>query len=367
MESNEKKTDKWCLLFLCAVAVACFAIACLIIGFGGLWGGTTNISLIVDNVKASASTATGHPLKSYTEKTGWPTIHFLENFYLTLLLPTIFTYHVRDQSRKWISKKKALMYFASFMTIIAFAAFWELAEVLVVTVTDLMEYWGFPERYILYKFGSESMRDVFLNDIVQAGTAGIVGLAFVYFNIIKPVSWLLFNKRWYQIFIRAIVWTGFELMVFGSIFRKKCKGNIYFNFGFWAVLFLKFIGITILFIEDKSALHLTDKRRKAEINANDKTFIGNVAIRREDPLTQMDINVVYILIYVIHIVLWICTGDLRAWGFFSSNAGALIVFFAFFLISYIIKQYYKQPTDTSETDDNVNDNDVKSFKGVIIK
>lgn len=342
-EDNENPPSQWGLIFLILLICVCLVFVCLLTGFGGFWGGAVNISVNVENVEDSGcSNQTDHPLKSFTETTQWPTIHFLENFYLTLLMSTILIYYVIDQSHKWVTKKKALMYFGGFMITVAFAVLWEVVEALIFTISNLMQYWGVPEDYIFYKFGSESIGDIILNDMIQACTAGAIAHCFVYFNVIKPVSWLLFNKRWYQVVGRALVWIIFGLSSFLGIFRKKMVDGVYFNFGFYVVLCLKIIGITILFIEDKWSFFLNEKIRRKNKQIQ---FDENYQIRKKDPLNQMDINKFYVLIYIMHIVLWICTGDLRAWGIFSSNVGALIVFFVFLIISYIITKNCKQPND----------------------
>jgi len=312
---------KWCIVIQVVLLGVYVIIAIFLILFGVFFKGVDKVELNTDNVDehVDEDVINKHPLDSILEKTHWPTNHFLENFYLTILSDTILLYYIKDLADKWCkpSGKKILHYVGTLGIVVMLAVKWEAIEAIIFTITEILEWVGVDEKYIIYKFGSESIIDIVLLDFGQGILGGIIVLLFIYFEIIKPVSWLLFNTKWYMVILRTIIWISLNVITFGGIFKKKF-GWFNFNFGFYAVLFLKLTGITILHMEDI------------------------LTLKSDDPLDFADVNKCYILIYIMHIVLWISTGNLRAWGFFSSNIAAVLVFFCYWICILIYNKRIKK-------------------------
>jgi len=277
-------------------------------------GGVDNISLQVDNLKYSN---TSKPWDSFFEKTQWPTVHHFENFYLTLLFSTIILYYIKE--KKWSNWLKILIhYLCALAFTVAFAGVWEITEALMSLTVQICNYYGIKLLFIT-RFGNESIGDIILNDIVQALLAGSLALLFVLTEILKPVSWLIFKKKWYVITIRAFIWIIFEVTVFVGALQKSYKSYT-IVLGYYMFIWIKFIGISLLYIEDRCS-----------IIEGDKSF----------RLTKRDVDIFYIIIYLMAFILWTSTANLMTWGFFSSNGSAIIFFIILLIIKFGFK-YFKR-------------------------
>lgn len=313
--------------------------------------------------KDTRSTDTGDMLNSMRNETtlfdyfydwvieisGWATQHhtinvILISFFTSLPLLFIPFLKLLVSKNRYYNRIIFISYTSAILATIALAALWEYLEKLIIWIAHVL-FLRFSDSVLLEFFTGfiglgEPILNTILSDLSQSIFASVGILFLISQDIIKPISFLLWEKHIIIIILR-LIWAGIGgllsiLQIYRKIFIIKGK-KYHFPLGFYMYCFVELGFIGVLYLED--VYHLMTRRtknsitRKVYIQKEGKTIIKEMKQTPVDTFTLKDLNYFYLIIVIYLIIQWIGTFNLHAWGFLVSNALFLIYILVLLVIT----------------------------------
>lgn len=264
-------------------------------------------NVTVSNTTVTNTTSFWEINKFIFESGGFAMHHLTENFFFCaifsssiLFLPSYF-----DINPEFIITIWLFIYFSLVEKQAGIAMVWEWWEILIVWIFENI-FFFIPSLEFLrpYVRGPEDCQNGMLSDYPQAKFAAIYIIILFHHKIIKPVSYLLYYRSLKSIIFRFSIglFTGF-LTLLTHVKKKYTFLSFGVNLGFYGYCFLKIAFLLILYIDDMNFIskkYPENKKREKEV----KKF--------------------WIIMIIFYILQWLATGDLRTWGFISSNATVIL-------------------------------------------
>jgi hypothetical protein len=254
------------------------------------------------------------------ELSGFSVVHHVDNFIFCLLFTSSLIFLPIYLCDYWNLKEQTvkrtvliMLYFLVILNQIAFATLWELYEKFIIKFFKILLIF-FPQiKPIEYlASGGETLENSMLNDIPQSILASILVILFIHYDIIRPVSYNLYDRSFIAIFLRFICYGLGGLSAIMSHLKKRYRFSPYiFHNGFYAHFFARIFTLTILYIDD---IHSIEKKQNKGCSS--------CKLKSE----KRNIHKFWIILYIYIIIMWISSLDLHIWGFVSSNFFGFVYF-----------------------------------------
>ncbi len=258
----------------------------------------------------------GELLGFVTETGGFETHHHIENFLFASYFSSSIV-HLPGYLGILITSLaiNIYLYFVLILKQLSYAAMFEFLEKFIIFVFEiLLIFFPILEPIRIYVTGGENCINTMLSDLPQAVFSTILLVLFIYFKLIRPISYRLYKKKWYIIILRLIIHIVSGLSSFLTYVKKKYSFiPFYINTGFYAHCALRIFLLNFLYLEDLIECKKTARNYEKE---------------------KREINTFYLMILGYLLVEWISTMDLMAYGYLTSN----IVGFIYFIFWFVIKR-----------------------------
>jgi len=244
------------------------------------------------------------------ENSGFGLIHHIDNFLFCLLFSSaivyipynlfkiilkLFGFDDQDFNRKsirctfWV-----YIYFVMIIAQLAFATIWE-----------------YMRPYVT---GGENFSNTVHSDLPQGVLAPLQATFFIWFGVIKPMSFYLYDRSFWELVLRFILYAFAGLSAIMTHMKKTyVEDGFLFNYGFYMHFFARIFMLTLMYIDD----------------------IRNIRKRKNYEQERRHVNKFWIFILIYLTILWIGSLDLRIPGLLISN-GLTVLYFCFCITMSLI-------------------------------
>jgi len=262
------------------------------------------------------------------ENSGFGLIHHVDNFLFCLLFSSAivnipyYIFKVMLKIDESDFNKKSIrcafwiyVYFVMIIAQLAFATIWEYWERFIILVFEIILIF-LPKLEFMrpYVTGGEGFSNTIHSDLPQGVLAPLQATLFIWFEVIKPMSFYLYDRSFWGLVLRFLLYAFCGLSAIMTHMKKiYVEDGFLFNYGFYMHFFARIFMLTLMYIDD----------------------IRNIKKRNMYEKERRHVNRFWIFIFIYLSILYIGSFDLRIPGFLVSN-GLTVLYFCFCISMILI-------------------------------